>query len=453
MSERRQINGEVEATRGKSGEAQARQLLARVIAQSVDALVAAFYETLLAHDEASEFLSQSVVKDRLSGSLRGWILELLEEQDEQTFADRQVQIGQVHARIKIPIHLVLEGATVLESHIGWQLADMPLSGAEAARALILLDQRVDLAMRLMSAAYVSGTKDSVQVDEAYRLFSLGQDISLERETQRATLLEWSQMILFDLFGKGAAVPLPAIQSSPFGLWLRHRAGILFQGLPALARIEAAMREIDTLLLPGIAAARTVRGPSLNEPLAQLQATIDEIKFLLADLFQATSVLETGRDPLTRTLNRRFLPSILGREVALARTNATPLSLLMIDIDHFKQINDRWGHSAGDIVLRQVAELILENVRLSDFVFRYGGEEFLIALVETGAADAHEGAERIRRMIMDHKFRLPDGGEMQATASIGVASFQGHPDYAVLVDTADQALYRAKAEGRNRVEAG
>ncbi|HEY6630023.1 MAG TPA: GGDEF domain-containing protein [Rhizobiaceae bacterium] len=452
MSEPRQINGREEDSRVQSGGAEARQVLVGIIAQSIDALVAAFYETLLAHEEASEFLSHSVVQDRLSGSLRGWILDLLEEQDEQAFADRQMQIGHVHARIKIPIHLVLEGATVLKSNIGRQLADLPLSGREVACAMILLDQRVDLAMRLMSAAYVSGTKNSVQVDEAYRLFSLGQDISLERETQRAALLEWSQMILFDLFGKGATIPLPTIHASPFGLWLRHRAAMLFQGQPALASIEAAMHQIDAVLLPKIAAARTSQGATLNEPLGRLQAAIDEIKFLLAGLFQATSALEMGRDPLTRTLNRRFLPSILGREVALARTNGTPFSVMMIDVDHFKQINDRWGHSVGDLVLRQVAELILENVRLSDFVFRYGGEEFLVALVETDAIEAQEAAERIRETIMVQKFRLPDGGEMQATASIGVASFQGHPDYAVLVDAADHALYRAKAEGRNRVEA-
>lgn len=452
MSERRQISGREEGWSEEREAAETRGILSEIIAQSVDALVAAFYETLLAHDEASEFLSQTIVQDRLSNSLRAWILDLLVEQDEQAFADRQVQIGLVHARIKIPIHLVLEGATVLKSNIGWRLGEMALSGRQVARALIHLDQRVDLAMRLMSAAYVSGTKDSVQVDEAYRLFSLGQDISLERETQRAALLEWSQLILFDLFGSGDTAPLPAIQASPFGLWLRHRAGVLFQGLPALASIEAAMRQIDGVLLPKIAEGRIEKGAKLNEPLSRLQATIDEIKFFLSELFQATTALEAGRDPLTRTLNRRFLPSILSREVTLARSNGTPLSLLMVDVDHFKQINDRWGHSVGDLVLRQIAELILENVRLSDFVFRYGGEEFLIALVETDGPEAFEAAERIRTLFMERTFRLPDGREMNATASIGIASFQGHPDYAVLIDAADHALYRAKAEGRNRVAA-
>jgi diguanylate cyclase len=394
MNERGQVGGREEGPARRLEEAQVRKILLGIVARSVDALVTAFYETLLADEEASEFLSQSVVQDRLSASLRGWILKLLEEQDEHAFADRQVQIGHVHARIKIPIHLVLQGATVLKTNIGLQLADMPLSAREVACAMIFLDQRVDLAMRLMSAAYVSRTKDSVQVDEAYRLFSLGQDISLERETQRAALLEWGQLILFDLFGKGSVVPLPTIHASPFGLWLRHRASMLFQGLPALASIEAAMYQIDNVLLPKVAAARASPGDARSDALARLQAAIDEIKYLLADLFQATSALEMGRDPLTRTLNRRFLPSILGREITLARTNDTPLSLLMIDVDHFKQINDQWGHSVGDLVLRQIAELILENVRLSDFVFRYGGEEFLVALVETDGAEAFEAAERV-----------------------------------------------------------
>src|SRR6185437_16243399 len=147
------------------------------------------------------------------------------------------------------------------------------------------------------------------------------------------------------------------------------------------------------------------------------------------------------------------PSILSREISLANSSATALTLLMIDVDHFKQINDKWGHPAGDVVLRQIAEVIMDNVRLSDFVFRYGGEEFLVALVETPESRGVEIAERIRTQFLAHQLQLPDGNVLTSTVSIGVATHRGHPDYAYLVDIADKALYRAKAGGRNRVEVG
>jgi diguanylate cyclase len=122
---------------------------------------------------------------------------------------------------------------------------------------------------------------------------------------------------------------------------------------------------------------------------------------------------------------------------------------MIDVDHFKQINDRWGHSAGDLVLRQVAEVILDTVRLSDFVFRYGGEEFLVALIETDAQQGFEVAERIRHQLAARELRLPNEAPFTVTASIGLAAYKGHPDYAYLVEAADRALYKAKEAGRNR----
>lgn len=172
---------------------------------------------------------------------------------------------------------------------------------------------------------------------------------------------------------------------------------------------------------------------------------------LAELFQAAAAMETGRDPLTRALNRRFMPSILTREVRMASQKAMDLSVLMIDIDHFKNINDTYGHSSGDAVLQQVAEAILSLCRPSDFVFRYGGEEFLVALVEADENKAFTIAEELRRQIAQQPLNLPDGARQSVTLSIGVAAFNGHPDYSHLVNAADRALYRAKQAGRNRCE--
>jgi two-component system, cell cycle response regulator len=125
---------------------------------------------------------------------------------------------------------------------------------------------------------------------------------------------------------------------------------------------------------------------------------------------------------------------------------------MIDIDHFKKVNDSYGHLVGDDVLRDVGQLLLETIRGSDIVARYGGEEFLMLLPETDDAGAETFAERIREAISVHGFNASQGTALMLTASIGVAVFPAARIESVedLLARADAALYRAKADGRNRV---
>ena len=158
------------------------------------------------------------------------------------------------------------------------------------------------------------------------------------------------------------------------------------------------------------------------------------------------------DPLTKTLNRRALSERLAAEMERVRRYSTMMSVLLIDLDHFKQINDTHGHLAGDDVLIEVAALLQRVVRAVDVVARYGGEEFVVVLPETGGAGAEAFAERLRELIEDQAFVASRGRAIRLTTSIGVSSF---PDFGVesveeLLTKADQALYRAKSEGRNRV---
>jgi two-component system cell cycle response regulator len=158
------------------------------------------------------------------------------------------------------------------------------------------------------------------------------------------------------------------------------------------------------------------------------------------------------DPLTDALNRRALTERLNAELERARRYDSMVTLLMIDLDHFKRINDTYGHLVGDDVLMALAALLQHEVRSVDLVARYGGEEFVIVLPETREEGAVAFAERIRERIEAHPFSMADGPTLQVTASIGVATFPA-PRVATVEDLftrADQALYRAKAEGRNRV---
>jgi two-component system, cell cycle response regulator len=157
------------------------------------------------------------------------------------------------------------------------------------------------------------------------------------------------------------------------------------------------------------------------------------------------------DPLTLVLNRRALVNRLMAEVDRARRYESVVTILMVDLDHFKGVNDTYGHLAGDQVLRDVALLLQHEVRSVDIVARYGGEEFIVVLPETSTEGAVTFAERIRERIEAQTFEST-GHSLLLTTSIGVATFPS-PRVASMEDLvarADEALYRAKAEGRNRV---
>jgi diguanylate cyclase (GGDEF)-like protein len=157
------------------------------------------------------------------------------------------------------------------------------------------------------------------------------------------------------------------------------------------------------------------------------------------------------DGLTELFNHRHTQELLQKECERVGRYAGGVSVLMVDIDHFKAVNDRHGHPAGDRVLRDVSRLLQEGVRGVDTVGRYGGEEFVAILPQTEIDDARQLAERLRRAIEAHAVKTP-AGEIRVTVSIGVAQYPsaevGSPDD--LIREADQALYRAKQEGRNRV---
>lgn len=158
------------------------------------------------------------------------------------------------------------------------------------------------------------------------------------------------------------------------------------------------------------------------------------------------------DPLTRLLNRRALLDRLGAEVGRTRRFGGSLTLLLLDIDHFKRINDSRGHLAGDNALRHLAGLLLASTRAADVAARYGGEEFVLLLPETSREGAFVFAERLRERIASEPFEVETGHVVHLTASIGAATFPSprveSPED--LLARADEALYRAKSNGRNQV---
>ncbi len=161
------------------------------------------------------------------------------------------------------------------------------------------------------------------------------------------------------------------------------------------------------------------------------------------------------DPLTRIYNRRFLEQRLAEEISKARRYGFELSVLLFDLDHFKRINDEYGHQVGDRMLVEISRLATAQLRDSDILARYGGEEFLVIAPGIEQAEAARLAEHLRARVESHGFSREDGAieaaGLEITISVGVAGFKGKTDSAeALIGRADRNLYEVKRGGRNRV---
>jgi diguanylate cyclase (GGDEF)-like protein len=188
----------------------------------------------------------------------------------------------------------------------------------------------------------------------------------------------------------------------------------------------------------------------EDELGQLESLLASLLFPLRNaLLYRTALQSALRDPLTDTGNRIAMSQSLQREVDLARRSLLPLSVLMLDIDHFKTINDRFGHATGDEVLKAVAAALKGSLRNIDMIFRYGGEEFLVLLANTSREAAQLVGERLRLAVLGLQY-LEEGRALELSISLGCATLLPGESSESLQRRADSALYVSKREGRNRL---
>jgi diguanylate cyclase len=444
-----------------------RQNVLETVREHREQLVRVFYERMLLDSASSFFLSDEIVRTRLHKAMEQWLLDVFELGVNSKFEEavaRQRTVGEAHARIGIPAHLVMRGLRCIDASIYELYAAQ--SSPITMRAVAYISQTTSMAIEIMCRTYAVSHDRNARAEESYRLFAMAQDIGAEKERQRAALYDWENQLMYEIsmrFSKAAdhvppevtdsavvyVTPLPHIHKSEFGLWFVHKAAHIFEGSPDIASLSNVMDEIDQLLMsePEI-------DQNANAHLAALMVEVRDktqlLRFLLDQMFQQAGHIESGRDTLTNLLSRKYLQVIMTRQIDQARRNNAPLSVLTLDIDHFKQVNDNYGHDAGDLVLQQVARCLTGLLRGGDYIFRLGGEEFLVILVEANIDQAMAIAEDIRQQFAAERLQLPTGETVRATFSIGVACHDGHPDYQRLLKQSDLALYEAKRTGRNRV---
>ncbi len=307
------------------------------------------------------------------------------------------------------------------------------------------------------------------IDESRQWFKSAHGLHL-RETRRDVALcthtiiaPQGRMVIEDTLNDARFADNPLVVGTP---GIRFYAGVALlnpDGLPlgTFCLIDFKPRSLDARQLSQLRALAAQAEAQLH-----LRMRVQQLHALTREMRQQHELLERQRqalqarceelatevhvDVLTGSGNRRAGEARLGEEFALASRLQLPLSVCLIDVDHFKDVNDSYGHPHGDEVLRRVARLIGEALRASDYVARFGGEEFLVVLPGAEPATARAVAERIRAHVADAHWERPP----VLTISAGVASRSStttSPEH--LLQQADKALYRAKAGGRNRVESG
>ncbi len=243
----------------------------------------------------------------------------------------------------------------------------------------------------------------------------------------------------------------AYRNCRFGRWHESEEPGPLCDHPAFVALGEAHRQMHE----SAAALLQRREDGLDVPINeydQFTNLLDRMRLEIQSLRSELQEAAHSRDPLTGARNRAGLLTYLREQQALVRRGVQSCALAMVDIDHFKEVNDRHGHAAGDAVLRRLAERFLGELRPYDRLYRYGGEEFLIVMPQLSLEDAVEVSERLRRGLSAGG--AGDGAgvaDLRVTVSIGIAALDAEQAVEESIDRADAALYRAKEEGRDRVE--
>jgi diguanylate cyclase (GGDEF)-like protein len=314
------------------------EIIHRVIAADVDAIVTEFYTHLQQFPELATFLADPQLRDRLKLTQRRYLLDLGRRADQPAYFEDRLRIGMAHERVGLELEWYLGAYATLFERI-------------EARLTVHCTDRPERLAGLLTTLHKIFTLDSLLAVETY-----------------------------------------------------------------------------------------------------YRATTERLRTLLQELSAARQELieQSQTDALTQVHNRMFLLEVLEKELQRSQRFRHPFSLLFVDLDHFKQVNDRCGHRFGDLALQTVADTMRGVLRPADILGRLGGEEFLVGLVETGPAAARQIAERLRQTVAAKRIEA-HGQCVAVTVSVGVASATD-PTVCLqtLIDQADQALYRAKQSGRNRV---
>lgn len=415
-------------------------------------VVNVFYSELLDDNSARQFLDSDQVEGRLKGSLTEWLAEILspkERYEMEYLLERQLQIGQVHARIDVPMPIVDNAMLMVKNSCFEILVESDMDRENLAEAIRLVNSILESSLSMINQAYMHDMVENERNAMSLRLNLSGQDIALEIERIRSDLFNWLSDSIFQVMS-AEGLAEDSLQRSEFGLWVNHKMDLITSHTDISDKIKHRMDLLSAEIRHLTHHCDGDPVQKQKEICNQMSKAANEIGWLLSELANSLLANSSKEDSLTRLIERKHMAPVLQKETQMALATGNAYALIMCDIDHFKRINDIYGHAAGDLVLEQVAKVVRHSVRVSDYSFRYGGEEFLLVLPESSAEQAAEVAEQIRQKVEQLIVELESQRSVNVSMSFGVAQFSGHPDYMRSLKNADMALYSAKHQGRNRV---
>lgn len=426
--------------------------ISELITPHSGAIATHFYKTMLENPKAAYFINHDVVKNRLHGSLSAWINSAFSFRPSSelidAYIDYQIEIGHIHGRIDVPMSFVVYGMFLIKGEVMRLLHESSLNGDDLATAMVLTNQIMDLGLALINESYQGDLVVNEKDIQSFKLQFSTHNLAIDCERLRASLSDWMRELLLNIQQEHISISgLPVIRHSNFGLWVMHKAKLFLA--------ESEYRMLSQQLNNMDEAMRTLTAEfdhpdKRKETLNALDRYVSKAMWLLENIAKDIIDQDSGRDQLTRLFNRRYLDTVLRHETECSLQNDLKFGLVMLDIDFFKKINDAYGHDSGDKVLEQLANILTHQVRAGDFVFRLGGEEFLIVLSDVNESVLNRIGEKIRQEVEATEFSIEKDTKLAVTISIGAALHDGHPDFLRTVKSADQALYEAKHSGRNCV---
>ncbi|EED33421.1 ggdef domain protein [gamma proteobacterium NOR5-3] len=423
-----------------------------VLRESCSDIAAIFYQEMLSDSEAAAFLDHNKVESRMFGMFEAWAAEVLQSSaaiQPKELKAIHLKIGETHARVGIPAEQVIHGTQVVKAFCvkalisAWDGQDKH----QLDDGVLYVMSLFDTCLSIMNKAYLQRTLEDERNAQALRFRLASVDLSVECERMKTELISWSRDMAYDDWPSNSGKQ-SSIYASMFGAWLSHKAPLHFGDFPELDRIRGLVAELNGCVERQLS--DSFKASDRSGLFADVRRLTDQVCFLIDELAQKSQREMDSRDPLTSLYGRRFLDGILKRENQIAHSAGDAYSLLMIDVDDFKQVNDTYGHAIGDRVLKQVAKVLTHVVRQTDFAFRYGGDELLVVLTSSDIDAARRKADAILQSIRAAPVNLDDGRVIPIKVSIGVAEYRGHPDYETMLKRADEAVYAAKTAGKNQV---
>lgn len=413
----------------------------------LDGVFEKFYVTMLSDKEFSVFFRDEEQVRSLIKRQKKYFLKSLGENAEE-LRERYTKLGEMHHRLKLPYVDFFAGMGILEEGILLAIAE--------SRNTVGLMESVFKYFRIVRAHTAKGylnrmlEADAGDIDLYLENVKRSSEVDTTFATERIT---WLKDLIFAIQSENrAAAPsfkLPNRLMDSMAAGRDEDAALLAYIRETVSRIEIDASNVFYFL----------ENRNYEEVLSLYRELMNiyKLSLMLSNVMTIAAsnavISSLQKDQLTGLLTRNTMNAIIAQELSLADASGYELCLMMMDLDHFKSVNDTYGHAAGDEVLKKSAEIIVENIRATDFAFRIGGEEFLILLKGASGKVAYLQADTIRKALAAHLYDI-DGNRFNITASFGLSTFSAPflKSFEEMLKEVDVKLYDSKRNGRNKVTA-